>query len=55
MAAPNNYISTTETVLTAGMQAVVAGGLGTLLDNSFPPMDDGKSDLQVRRTKESVR
>lgn len=43
----DNYVSTSEAVLTSGIQAIVGAGLGRFLDNTFPPPDDGKSDLQL--------
>lgn len=42
-----HYTSTTETVLTAAGQAIVCSALGRAIDSSFPPVDDGKSDLQL--------
>jgi hypothetical protein len=41
----NNYLSTTETVLTAGVQAIAASALGTFVDSMAPAPDAGKSDL----------
>lgn len=43
----DNYLSTTETVLTAGVQAIAASALGTFLDSMAPELDAGKSDLQL--------